>query len=71
MTTRYDDGMATRRRVLGDAHVDRAEAAKDNFDTPFQRLITEFRLGLGLGARHDQPARTLDADHRAAGGFGQ
>ena len=45
MTTRYDDGMATRRRVLGDAHVDRAEAAKDNFDTPFQRLITESAWG--------------------------
>lgn len=45
MTTRYDDGMATRRRVLGDAHVDRAEAAKDNFDTPFQRLITKSAWG--------------------------
>jgi 4-carboxymuconolactone decarboxylase len=45
MTTRYDDGMATRRRVLGDAHVDRAEAAKDDFDTPFQRLITESDWG--------------------------
>ena len=45
MTTRYDDGMATRRRVLGDAHVDRAEAAKDDFDTPFQRLITESAWG--------------------------
>ena len=45
MTTRYDDGMKTRRRVLGDAHVDRAEAAKDNFDTPFQRLITESAWG--------------------------
>ena len=40
MTTRYDDGMATRRRVLGDAHVDRAEAAKTDFDAPFQDLIT-------------------------------
>ena len=45
MTTRYDDGMATRRRVLGDAHVDRAEAATDDFDTPFQRLITESAWG--------------------------
>ena len=45
MTTRYDDGIATRRRVLGDAHVDRAEAAKDDFDTPFQRLITESAWG--------------------------
>ena len=38
---RYIEGMATRRSVLGDAHVDRAEAAKTEFDIPFQELITE------------------------------
>ena len=38
---RYVEGMATRRSVLGDAHVDRAEAAKTEFDIPFQELITE------------------------------
>lgn len=41
----YDKGMATRRRVLGDAHVDRAEAAKTAFDAPFQELITEAAWG--------------------------
>ncbi len=45
MSERYDTGMATRRRVLGDAHVDRAEAAKTEFDAPFQRLITEGAWG--------------------------
>lgn len=40
MTDLHDQGMATRRFVLGDAHVDRAEAAKTEFDTPFQDLIT-------------------------------
>ncbi|MFN7052922.1 MAG: 4-carboxymuconolactone decarboxylase, partial [Gemmobacter sp.] len=35
----------TRRRVLGNAHVDRAEAAKTDFDTPFQTLITEAAWG--------------------------
>lgn len=45
MTDRYDTGMATRRRVLGDAHVDRAEAAKTPFDAPFQTLITEGAWG--------------------------
>ncbi len=45
MTTRYDTGMATRRAVLGDAHVDRAEAAKTAFDLPFQTLITEGAWG--------------------------
>ncbi|MTH34031.1 4-carboxymuconolactone decarboxylase [Paracoccus limosus] len=40
MTDLHDQGMATRRAVLGDAHVDRAEAAKTEFDQPFQDLIT-------------------------------
>lgn len=34
-------GMAIRRKVLGEAHVNRAEAAKTAFDAPFQALITE------------------------------
>lgn len=45
MTDRYAKGMATRRCVLGDAHVDRAEAAKTPFDADFQRLITEGAWG--------------------------
>lgn len=42
---RMDRGMATRRAVLGDAHVDRAEAAKTDFDESFQTLITEGAWG--------------------------
>ena len=42
---RFDKGMAVRRSVLGDAHVDRAEAAKTDFDLPFQTLITEGAWG--------------------------
>lgn len=42
---RHEQGMATRRAVLGDAHVDRAEAAKTTFDAPFQELITEAAWG--------------------------
>ncbi|MFN3144159.1 MAG: 4-carboxymuconolactone decarboxylase [Paracoccaceae bacterium] len=45
MTDRHSQGMATRRRVLGDDHVDRAEAAKTDFDKPFQDLITEAAWG--------------------------
>jgi 4-carboxymuconolactone decarboxylase len=45
MVDRFDDGMATRRAVLGDAHVDRAEAAKTEFDEPFQTFITEGAWG--------------------------
>src|SRR6056297_442067 len=45
MSGRYDRGMEVRRRVLGDAHVDRAEASKSEFDIPFQTLITEGAWG--------------------------
>ena len=38
-------GMATRRAVLGNAHVDRAEATKTAFDTDFQDFITEGAWG--------------------------
>ncbi|MBB1249263.1 4-carboxymuconolactone decarboxylase [Rhizobium sp. G21] len=44
-TERHRQGMATRRSVLGDAYVDRAEAAKTAFDEPFQALITEAAWG--------------------------
>ena len=43
--SRFDTGMSTRRSVLGDAHVDRAEAAKTDLDRPFQTLITEGAWG--------------------------
>ena len=45
MSERFKDGMEIRRKVLGDAHVDRAEAARTEFDTPFQTLITEGAWG--------------------------
>ena len=44
-TERYDTGMNVRRAVLGDAHVDRAEAEKTAFDQSFQTLITESAWG--------------------------
>lgn len=45
MTDRFSEGMTTRRKVLGDDHVDRAEASKTEFDLPFQTLITEGAWG--------------------------
>lgn len=45
MSEKLVAGMAVRRSVLGDAHVDRAEAAKTDFDQPFQTLITEGAWG--------------------------
>ena len=45
MNDRYIKGMEVRRRVLGNAHVDRAEACKTDLDQPFQEMITETAWG--------------------------
>lgn len=45
MPDRFETGEAVRRAVLGDAHVDRAEAQKSAFDAPFQTMITEGAWG--------------------------
>ncbi|WP_420409823.1 4-carboxymuconolactone decarboxylase [Hoeflea sp.] len=45
MSERFDQGMRTRRAVLGDAHVDRAESQKTGFDETFQAFITEGAWG--------------------------
>lgn len=45
MPTRIDAGMEVRRAVLGDVHVDAAEAQKTPFDSPFQTMITEGAWG--------------------------
>jgi 4-carboxymuconolactone decarboxylase len=56
---KFERGMEVRREVLGDAHVDRAEANKTDFDADFQRFITETawgsvwaRPGLNRKTRH-------------------
>ena len=41
----YQKGMAVRRAVLGEAHVDRAAASTTEFDTAFQSFITEGAWG--------------------------
>ncbi|MGK2867956.1 MAG: 4-carboxymuconolactone decarboxylase [Mycobacterium sp.] len=41
----YDDGMAVRREVLGDAHVDRATAGATPFTADFQDMITRYAWG--------------------------
>ncbi len=56
MSERYQQGMRMRRKVLGDAHVDAAEANKTAFDEPFQTLITEAAWG-NLWARDSLPLR--------------
>ncbi len=44
-TNWHQKGMATRRTVLGNAHVDRAEANKTAFDAPFQDMIVDAAWG--------------------------
>lgn len=56
---KFEEGMAVRRSVLGEAHVEQAEANKTPFDADFQRYIVESvwgtiwsRPGLGKKTRH-------------------
>jgi 4-carboxymuconolactone decarboxylase len=44
-STRSERGMRVRREVLGDAHVDAAEAARTELDADFQDLLTELAWG--------------------------
>ncbi len=56
----YDEGMAVRRAVLGDAHVDRASAAATEFTREFQDFITQYAWG-GIWTRPglDRRSRSL------------
>jgi 4-carboxymuconolactone decarboxylase len=45
MTDPFEEGMRTRREVLGDAHVDGAEAGKTAFDEEFQSFLTRYAWG--------------------------
>ena len=42
---RFDNGMTVRRAVLGDAHVDRSLAKRNDFNGEFQDLITRLAWG--------------------------
>jgi 4-carboxymuconolactone decarboxylase len=42
---RYKAGMVVRRAVLGDAHVDKATAARTPLTTEYQEFITEYAWG--------------------------
>ena len=42
---RFDKGMAVRREVLGNAHVDRTLRNKTDFNGEFQELITRYAWG--------------------------
>lgn len=54
---RYQQGMAVRRAVLGDAHVDRSLQNKNEFNEEFQDLITRYAWG-EIWTRPGLPRRT-------------
>ena len=41
----YDEGLEVRRQVLGAAYVDKSIAEADDFNRPFQELVTEYCWG--------------------------
>lgn len=43
--SRYEQGLATRREVLGAAHVERSMAGVSDFARPVQELVTEYCWG--------------------------
>lgn len=45
MSEQYENGMRVRREVLGDAHVDRANAGITDETREFQELITRYAWG--------------------------
>jgi 4-carboxymuconolactone decarboxylase len=56
----YEHGMATRREVLGDEHVDRAVERTTAFTEPFQDFITRYAWGT-VWAREGLDRRTRSA----------
>jgi 4-carboxymuconolactone decarboxylase len=54
---RYQQGMSMRRKVLGDAHVDRAQTNRNEFNEEFQDLITRYAWG-EIWSRPDLPQKT-------------
>jgi 4-carboxymuconolactone decarboxylase len=60
MTTRdelFAAGLAIRREVLGTDYVDRSLAGADDFNRPFQELITEYAWG-AVWSRPELPRKT-------------
>lgn len=55
--SRFERGTRVRREVMGDAHVDAAEAERSDLDSDFQRFITENAWG-EVWSRPDLDRRT-------------
>jgi 4-carboxymuconolactone decarboxylase len=53
----FDRGMATRRKVMGDAHIKKRAAGGDRYTTEQYRLVTEFAWGM-VWSRPNLPLKT-------------
>lgn len=59
-SARFEQGLAIRRQVLGDEHVDRALGQASEFTRPMQELVTEYCWGAVWGRPGlDRRARSL------------
>jgi 4-carboxymuconolactone decarboxylase len=60
MSEVYDEGLAVRRAVLGDAHVDRSLHHATDFNRDFQTMITEYAWGtIWTRPGLERPTRSL------------
>ena len=46
---RFDKGLSKRKQVLGEEYVEKALAQADEFNIPFQEMLTEYCWGFGWG----------------------
>ena len=57
---RFEKGLAKRKSVLGAAYVERSLAQADEFNRPFQELVTEYCWGFAWGdERLDPKTRSM------------
>jgi 4-carboxymuconolactone decarboxylase len=53
----FERGLKVRKKVLGDSYVERSLESADDFNMPFQRLVTEYAWG-AVWARDGLPLKT-------------
>jgi 4-carboxymuconolactone decarboxylase len=53
----FDDGLAVRKAVLGEEYVNTSIANADDFNRPFQELVTEYCWG-AIWTREELPRKT-------------
>ena len=70
-SARYHTGMAVRRKVLGDAHVDGANAQVTDLDRDFQTFITEGAWGSVWARPHFSPRERSIVTIALLAGLGQ